>query len=86
LSPPKSGRGASAGGRQAATARAASRPTGGRVLVQAPKSDIYVAMLGIALGAIVLGCLLLFLVWNRYDMKTKATVLNDQAPVALALA
>ena len=27
----------------------------GGVLVQSPKSDIYVAMLGIALGAIVIG-------------------------------
>ncbi|MFO0909880.1 MAG: hypothetical protein U0794_16285 [Isosphaeraceae bacterium] len=43
--------------------------------VQAPKSDIYVALLGVALGAMVLGCLLLLLVLNRYEFKTTVSAL-----------
>jgi hypothetical protein len=42
------------------------------VLVQAPKPDIFVAMLGIALGAILLGCLLMLLILWRYDFKANA--------------
>jgi hypothetical protein len=49
---------------------AASRRPG--VLVQAPKSDIFVAMLGVALGAIVLACLLMVLILWRYDFKANA--------------
>jgi hypothetical protein len=45
------------------------------VFVQAPKSDIYVVLLGVALGAMVLGCLLLLLVMNRYEFKTKVAAL-----------
>lgn len=57
----KSGRGAS----RPAAARSAG---GGRgVFVQTPKSDIFVVMLGISLGAIVLGCLFLVLLLNRYE-------------------
>jgi len=33
--------------------------------MQAPPNDIYVAMLGVSLGAMILGTLLLFLVYNR---------------------
>jgi hypothetical protein len=36
------------------------------VLVQAPKSDIYVTLLGISLGAIVLACLQLILLLTQY--------------------
>ena len=42
------------------------------VLVQAPKSDIFVAMLGLALGAILLACLLMLLILWRYDFKVNA--------------
>jgi hypothetical protein len=42
------------------------------VLVQAPKSDIFVAMLGVAAGAILLSCLLMLLILWRYDFKTNA--------------
>jgi len=42
------------------------------VLVQAPKSDIFVTMLGVALGAIVLACLLMVLILWRYDFKANA--------------
>jgi len=61
----------------AAANRPAARtaPAGGArgVYVQAPKSDIFVVLLGISLGAILLGCLLLGLVMNRYNFKTKPT-------------
>ncbi len=60
--------------RGAARGGAANAPRG--VYVQKPKSDIYVAMLGIALGAILLGCLLLLWVWYGYGWQTKPTVLG----------
>ena len=72
------------------SARGANRPaarTGGRpgVFVQTPQSDVYVAMLGVALGAIVLGCLLLTLVLNRYEFATKVSMTTPtQAQAALA--
>lgn len=43
------------------------------VYVQAPKSDIYVALLGVALGAMVLACLLLVLLLKSYDFSTKVS-------------
>ena len=43
------------------------------VYVQAPKSDIYVVLLGVALAAMIMGCLLLFLVQNRYGFSRKVT-------------
>jgi hypothetical protein len=42
--------------------------------------------LGVAFGAMLVGCLLLLLVWNRYGFSTKA-VANDRPvanPIALA--
>jgi hypothetical protein len=45
-------------------------------LVQSPKSDIYVTLLGIALGAMILGCLLLVLLLNRYEFKTSVSRLE----------
>jgi len=50
--------------------------------VQAPKPDIFVAMLGIALGAILLACLLMILILWRYDFKANAklAVLDLRAP------
>jgi len=64
LSRLRSGRGASpAGGNRPAAAQRG-------VYVQSPKSDIYVALLGVALGAMVLGCLLLVLVLNQYGFQT----------------
>lgn len=46
---------------------------GGRpgVFVSTPKSDIFVVMLSIALGAMFLGSLLLVLILSRYDFKLK---------------
>ena len=81
MSPPRSGRGAKpakaakpaksikpAKVAKAAPAKAAPAKARG-VYVQAPKSDVYVTLLGISLGALLLACLLLFLVYSRYDMK-----------------
>lgn len=44
--------------------------------VQAPKSDIFVLLLSISLGAILIGCLLLLLVWGRYDYSTTVASLT----------
>jgi hypothetical protein len=78
LSQLRSGRGAS----RTAAARGGTR-TGG-VFVQTPRSDIFVVMLAIALGAIVLGSLLLVLVLNRYGFQTKPTAMASPPTVAVA--
>jgi hypothetical protein len=54
------------------------------VFVQQPKSDIYVTMLGIALGAMLVGSILLTLILARYEFKLKATALS--APVSASVA
>jgi hypothetical protein len=51
------------------------------VLVQSPKSDIFVVMLGIALAAIVLGCLLMIVMFGRYSFSTKVSSLSPPAQV-----
>ncbi len=43
------------------------------MLVQSPKSDIYVVMLGISLGAIVLASLLMALLLTRYGWSVKVS-------------
>ena len=43
------------------------------VLVAKPKADAYTALLGIALGAILLGILCLCLEMSRYNWNIKAT-------------
>jgi hypothetical protein len=48
------------------TAARTARPG---VFVQKPKSDIYVAMLGVALGVTFLATILLALLMNRYEWK-----------------
>ncbi|MGE3818937.1 MAG: hypothetical protein AB7I30_05835 [Isosphaeraceae bacterium] len=73
----------------ASKASRASRPTGGGargVYVQAPKSDVYVVLLGVAFGAMLIGCLLLLLIWNRYGFSTKATASRPSTPASIALA
>ncbi len=72
--------------RGASGSSASSRTGGGRpgVFVQAPQSDIYVTMLGVALGAMILGCLLLLLILNRYEWKTTVSAAPSPAPIALA--
>ena len=76
MSLPRSGRGAS----RSAPAR------GGRpgVFVQAPQPDVYVAMLAVALGAMLIGCLLLVLKLNAYEFDLKASALAPAAGPALA--
>jgi hypothetical protein len=49
--------------------RAAGRPG---VFVTTPKSDIYVTLLGVALGAMVLSILLLVILLGKYDFAIKA--------------
>lgn len=64
------------GGSAASRSRAAARPAGGRgVYLQKPKNDIYVALLGVSLGALVLGCLFLALYMGKHDFKIKAAAL-----------
>lgn len=69
----KPAKGAKPAARPARTAQAGGGGTRG-VYVQAPKSDVYVVMLGIALGAIVLACLLLLWLWYGYNMQMTPTV------------
>ena len=57
--------------------------TGRQVMVPSARSDIYVALLGVALGAIVIGCILLALVMNRYEFKMKAAQVTA-SPAAIA--
>jgi hypothetical protein len=78
LSRPRSGRSSAPAGRTAA-----GRPG---VFVQTPKSDIYVAMLGIALGAMILGVLLMVLIMRRYEFKVKVSALSPPASSARAIA
>lgn len=82
----KSVRGAKAsakkGSSSSRSAVAARTPGGRQVMVASARSDIYVALLGVALGAIVLGCLLLALVMNKYGFSTKAAA-NQGKPAAL---
>jgi hypothetical protein len=54
-------------------------------VIQSPKSDIFVVMLGIALGAILLGCLLMTLVLSRYGFSTKVSAVSSP-PQAVAIA
>jgi hypothetical protein len=83
VSRPRSGRGASTTG-ATRTARTAGGARG--VFVQTPKSDIFAALLGVALGAMILGCLLLLLVLNRYGFQTKVSALAPAPGAAVALA
>jgi hypothetical protein len=79
VSLPRSGRGANRSAARPAPARG-----GGRVLVQAPRSDVYVAMLGVALGAMIIGCLLLVLKLNEYGFELKATAVTPTATTLVA--
>jgi hypothetical protein len=50
-------------------------------LVQSPKSDIYVVMLGIALGALVISCLLMVRLYSIYGFSTKVSAVAVPAQV-----
>jgi hypothetical protein len=82
VSRPKSSRAAS---KKPAGRAAASRPAGG-VFVQKPRSDIYVVLLGVSLGAMLIGCLLLLLKMNQYNWETKASMVTPPAGPALLAA
>ncbi len=74
--------------------RSAGRPNAGGnrapaqrgVYVQTPKSDIFVALLGVALAAMFIGCILMFLVLNRYGFSRKVTLRSPATTPAFALA
>jgi hypothetical protein len=53
-------------GPSGSTTTRAAAPRRPGVLVQAPKSDIYVTLLGISLGAIVVGCVLMAMLLTQY--------------------
>ena len=53
--------------------------------MQSPKSDIFVALLGIALGAILISCILMFVMLYRYNFSTKVSAVVPSAS-ATALA
>ncbi|MDG3004154.1 hypothetical protein [Paludisphaera mucosa] len=53
------------------------------MLVPAAKSDIYVALLGISLAAILISCILMVLLLMRYDWKISV---SSAAPTPSALA
>ncbi|AMV39938.1 hypothetical protein [Planctomyces sp. SH-PL62] len=63
--------------------RTAAAPRQRGVLVQAPKSDIYVALLGISLAAVIIGCILMTLLLMKYEWKISV---SSAAPVPSALA
>jgi len=79
LSRLRSSRGSSPAARTVRPTAAASRRPG--VFVQAPKSDIFVAMLGVCLGAILLGCLLMLLILWRYDFKVNSKLAAQDSGV-----
>ena len=68
--------------------RLGSQPASSRrIAVPKPKSDVYVALLAISLGALIVACILLALEMNRYQWKVtppKAAVDPRPGP-ALAL-
>ena len=76
MSRPRSGRSSAPAGRTGAQRG---------VFVQQPKSDIYVTMLGIALGAMLIGSILLTLILAKYEFKLKATAVPGGTPAAIAL-
>lgn len=68
----------SSGAASGSSARAAAG-RGPRVAVAVPKSDVFVVMLGIALGAVVLGCLLLLGVLWRHDFSVSVSSISNSA-------
>jgi hypothetical protein len=55
------------------------------VLVQSPRSDIYVTMLGIALGAILIASVLMISLFSGYGFSTKLSLRSGPPqPAAVA--
>ncbi len=67
----------SSGANPTARSSPAARRPG--VLVQSPKSDIFVALLGVALGAIFISCILMFVILYRYNFSTKVSAVVPRA-------
>jgi len=68
-----------------ATTRGAAAQRRPGVFVQAPKSDIFVALLGISLGAILLATLLMVLLFSQYGFSTKVSAASTPtAPTRIA--
>jgi hypothetical protein len=78
-----SARGSSTAAASRGTGSAAARRPG--VFVQAPKSDIYVALLGMGLGALILACLLMLLMLNRYGWSVKVTTVAVTTPSSVRM-
>ena len=74
-----SGRSSSAASSSARSAPAAAARRPG-VLVQTPKSDIYVVLLGVSLGAVVISCILMIVLFSRYNFSTKVSALPPALP------
>jgi len=75
----------SRGSSTATAGRSAAAPRRPGVFVQAPKSDIYVAMLGVSLAAILLATLLMVMLFSRYSFSTKVTA-NSTPPALTRMA
>jgi hypothetical protein len=71
----------SRGSSTATASRSAAAQRRPGVFVQAPKSDIYVAMLGVSLAAILIATLLMVMLFSRYSFSTKVTA--NSTPTAL---
>lgn len=71
MSQARSSRGAKAGGRTrggASRSQPAAAARGARgVYVQQARSDIFVVLLGVALGSLIIGCLFLALKLNQFE-------------------
>ena len=72
----------SAGAAAGASAARTAAARGPRVAVAVPKSDIFVVMLGIALGAIILGTLLMVGVLWRHGFSISVSSLRQVGPPA----
>jgi hypothetical protein len=72
-----SSRGSSAAAPSSRSAGAAARPRG--ILVQSPKSDIYVVLLGVSLGAIFIATILMIILLSRYGFSTKVAAVAPAA-------
>ena len=66
MSRAKSGRGATRSGSGSASRSQSVPKQRGGVYVQQAKSDIFVVLLGVALGSMIFGCLFLALKLNQY--------------------
>jgi hypothetical protein len=78
---PKAAKPAKAPKKAAATGRGAARtaPGGRQIYVQAARSDVYVTLLGVSLGAILIGIIFLAVLLNRYEFKTKVSSVSSTA-------